>query len=65
MSNRDEMQATYSVKHPIEILFDQMETGQEFAIAGNSPFSDRQLADIGAQKSSQNRNTHIHIACGI
>ena len=31
----------------IEILFDQIETGQEFAIAGNSHFTDRQLADMG------------------
>ena len=28
ISNQGEMQATYNVKYPIEILFVQMETGQ-------------------------------------
>ena len=37
----------YHVEEPIEILFDQLDMGLEFAIAGNSPFSDHQLADMG------------------
>ena len=48
--NQDEIQATYNVKDPIEILFDQIETGKESAIAGNSPFSDRNLSDMGVTK---------------
>ena len=31
----------------IEILFDQIEMRQEFAITGNSPFGDRQIAKMG------------------
>ena len=37
--NQGEMQATYNIKEPIEILLDQMDMDQEFAITGNSPFS--------------------------
>ena len=44
------MQAIYNIEDPIEILFYQMETGQEFVIAGNSPFSDRQLEDMSVAK---------------
>ena len=49
--NQDEMQAMCNVEYPINILFVQMEKGQEFAIAGNSPFYDRQLADMGVAKT--------------
>ena len=34
------IQVTYNVKYSTEVLLDQMETGQEFTIAGNTPFSD-------------------------
>ena len=51
MQNQDEMQAMCNVEYPINILFVQMEKGQESAIAGNFPFSDRQLADMGVAKT--------------
>ena len=41
------MQVMYNVEDKTEILFDQIETGQELSIAGNSPFYDHQLADMG------------------
>ena len=47
MQNQEEIQATYNVKNPIDILFYQIDTGQESAVAGTSPFSDRQLAEMG------------------
>ena len=50
MRNQDKMQGMYNIKDPIEIMFDQMKTIQEFAIAGNSPFSNRQLEDMGVTK---------------
>ena len=50
MRNQDEMKVTYNAEYPIEILFDQMDTGQELAIAGNTTFSNRQLADMGVSK---------------
>ena len=46
MKNQDKRQATYNSEYPICIMFDHMETGQEFGIAGNYPFYDRQLADM-------------------
>ena len=49
-TNQDEMQVAYNVERPIEILFDQMETGKEFTIAGNSTFFNRKLVDIGVTK---------------
>ena len=50
MKNQDKMQAIYNIKDPIEILFNQMYTGQEFTIAGNYPFSDRHLEEMGVFK---------------
>ena len=50
MQNQEEIQATYNVKNPIDILFYQIDTGQESAVAGTSPFSDRQLAEMGVAK---------------
>ena len=44
------MQVMYNVDDTTDILFDNIETGQEFSIAGNSPFSDHQLADMGVAK---------------
>ena len=41
MQNQENMKATYDVKDPIHILFDQIEMGYKFAVAGNPPFSDR------------------------
>ena len=32
-------------------MYDQIDTGQEFAVEGNSPFSDWQLVDMGVTKS--------------
>ena len=48
--NQEKMQSTYNVEYSIEILFDQIDTGQEFAIARNPKCSDRQLADMGVAK---------------
>ena len=48
--NQGKMKSMYNVEDPIEILFYQMDTGQEFTIAGNSSFSDWQLADMGVAK---------------
>ena len=47
MQNQEEMQGTYNAEYPFDILFDQIEMEQELAVAGNSPFSDQQLADMG------------------
>ena len=46
MQNQEDMQGMYNVEDPINILFDQIDTGQEFAVEGNSPFSDWQLVDM-------------------
>ena len=46
LNNKDTVQALYHFEDPIGILFDQIETGQEFAIAGNLPFSNRWLEDM-------------------
>ena len=51
------MQATYNVKDPIEILFGQMETGQEFAIVGNLPSSESAAGRHGGHQDP--RNTRI------
>ena len=37
-------------RDPIDILFYHIETGQEFAVAGNSPFYGRQLTYMGVAK---------------
>ena len=50
MQNQEEMQVKYNFNDPIEILFDQIEMGKKFAIAGKSQFSDRQLVDMGVAK---------------
>ena len=39
MKNQDTMQASYHVEDTIEIILYHIETGQEFAIVGNLPFS--------------------------
>ena len=58
------MQAMYKVEDPIEIPFYQMETGQEFVIAVNSPFSNRQLADMGIdRKIATQEYTHANKMC--
>ena len=44
------MQATFKVKYPREILFDQIDTGQEFVIAINSPFFEMSSLDMGVTK---------------
>ena len=41
------MQTAYHIEETIETIFDQIETGQESAIVGNSPFSDCQLSNMG------------------
>ena len=64
MWNQYNTQAMYNVEDWIEILFDQMKMEQEFAIAGNLPFSDTHLADMGLQKSKWHMNIHMSIACG-
>ena len=64
MQNQEKVKSTYKVEEPIEILFDQMERRQESAIAGNSPFYDWQLADMGVEISLRHRNIHMGISCG-
>ena len=46
MKNQDTMQTSHHIEETIEMLLYQIETGQEYAIAGNSPFSDHQLLDM-------------------
>ena len=46
MNNQDTMQATYHVEEPIEILFYQIKTVQDSVIAGNSTFTNLQLANM-------------------
>ena len=61
MNDQDTIQESYHVKETIEILFDQIETGQEFVIAVNLPFYDRQLADMFiAQILSMQEYTHAY-----
>ena len=48
---QDKMQATYNTKYSIEIMFNQMEMGQEFAIAGNLPSFNRKMSDMGVARS--------------
>ena len=50
MRNQDKIQATYKAEELIEILFNQMETGQEFTMTRNTPFSERNLVDMGVDK---------------
>ena len=40
MKKQYTMQAAYQVEETIEIISNQIDMGQEFTIAGNSPFSD-------------------------
>ena len=47
MKNQDTMQAAYYFKYPIEIIFNQIELGQELIIAGNSPLSNDQVTEMG------------------
>ena len=52
MRNQEEMQVTYNVKDPIEIMFGQTETGQD----------DRQLADMGVVKiHATQENNHAYL----
>ena len=44
------MKAIYNVEDLIDIMFNQMETGQEFKIAENSPFYDQQLVEMGIER---------------
>ena len=44
------MKATYNIEYPIDILFDQMDPGQDSAIAEILIFSDQKLADMGISK---------------
>ena len=62
MINQEDMQATYNVEYPIKILFDHIETGQDFAVAGNLPFSGWQLADIGVAKILATQE-YTHLYC--
>ena len=50
MQNEEETQETYNAEDTTNILFYQIETGQELLVSGNSSFSDRQLADMGVEK---------------
>ena len=61
MHNQDEMRSTYNFKLPIEILFNQMQMGQEFAISGNSPFFDQKLAYMRVTKILATQEyTHVY-----
>ena len=64
MKNQDNMQATYNVEEPIDILFDQMDKGQEFTIAGNLPSFIGICQTWMSQRSSLHRIIHMHIAFG-
>ena len=50
MRNKEDMQGTYNAEDPINIMFDQIDIGQEFAVERNSQFSDWQLVDMGVTK---------------
>ena len=64
MKNQDMMQTVYHVEYPIWILSDQINTGQWFSIAGNSPFSNIHLADLGiAQILATHKYTHAYCMC--
>ena len=66
MKNQDTMQAAYHIEELIEIRFGQMDTSQDFAIEGNSPFSDRQSADMGiTQILATQEYTHAYRTCKI
>ena len=61
MKNQDKMQTSYHVEGPIEILFDQINMGQELLIAVNSPLSDRKHSYIGiAQILATQVYTHAY-----
>ena len=46
MNNQGTMQSMYKIEDPVEIIFNQIEVGKEFAIVVNSTFTDRQLSDM-------------------
>ena len=54
----------YNVEDPTEILFDKIETGQKFAVTGNSPFLIASSQTRASQKFRRLKNIHMHIACG-
>ena len=59
--NKDTVQAKYHVKDPIKILFNLIDTGQEFSIVGNSPFYGHQVEDMGiAQILATQEYTHAY-----
>ena len=61
MNNQDTTQASNYVEELTEILFNQIETGQEFKIDGNPPFNKNQLAYMGiAQILSMQEYTHVY-----
>ena len=47
MKNQDTIQGLFHVEDSIEILFDQIKTGQEFEIVGKYCFTDCQISDTG------------------
>ena len=51
----------YNVEDLIEILFDKLYMGQEFSVAGKSPCSDHQLANMGVAKMLETQEyTHTY-----
>ena len=69
MQNQKDIQATYNTQDPIKTPFDKIKTGKEFAVAGNSPFFDQQLADMVCLKNSGNVViytcvSHVEEYCG-
>ena len=64
MQNQEYMHTMYNVKYPIDILFDQIKTGQEFAVAGNSPFLITIWQTWASQKFCRCKNIHMHLARG-
>ena len=43
------MNTAYDVNLPIEVLFDQVEDGMDYADAGNHPFTPEQIVMTGQQ----------------
>ena len=62
--NQEETQATYNVKDPIGILFNQMDMGQGFKIDRKFPFFNWQLADMGVTRILATQEyTHTYCMC--
>ena len=59
--NENKMKQDWDITTPIELLFDQIDEGQEYAAAGNEPYSDPQLVRIGYHLIETTK--HMELAC--